>query len=40
MSNTDTAAFNRCIDFMVRMIEKYGSGVVSAEVGKVDAQKD
>lgn len=40
MSNTDAAAFNRCIHFMVRMIEKYGSEAVPAEAGKVDAQKD
>ena len=40
MANTDSAAFNRCIDFMVRMIEKYGSEAVPAEAGQVDAQKD
>lgn len=40
MSNTDAAAFNRCIDFMIRMIEKYGSEAVPAKAGKVDAQKD
>ena len=34
MTNADMAAFNRCIDFMVRMIEKYGSNEVDEQENK------
>lgn len=34
MTNADMAAFNRCIDFMVRMIEKYGSNEVDEQEKK------
>lgn len=36
MSNADAAAFNRHIEFMIRMIEKYGS----SEVNKKDDKQE